>query len=229
MCKKAKTSRKDKTEALELMINFAEGRISTDEFWEIYKNSLALQTVIIKDKTRKKGLLIFNSETGELKYDKKQYKDSIDYFAQEKLLDVIDINILEHRHALYQTVRLYFWRRKANLKYKNADYEKYEFLQRLVPRYVYIRDSSYIESILNEAPKELSTKAKIKYSKEKIRSLFRYDNSPPRWLQAPEWPIKNGQPLVFSHQEKITNIGDYVKYYFYDAKTNEQTIVEQFT
>ncbi len=229
MCKKAKISRKDKAEALELMINFAEGRISTYEFWNSYKDSLALQTIIIRDKTRKKGLLLFNSEIGEFKYDKKKCRDSMDYFAPERLLNVINIDVLEHRHALYQTVRLYFWRRKANLKYKNDDYDKYEFLQTLVPSYVYIRDASWIDDILNNAPKELSQKEKVKYTREKIKSLFCYDNRPPKWLQVPEWPIKDGRPLVFSFQKRVKGTDSLTRYYFYHPESKEQMIVEQFT
>ena len=86
-----------------------------------------------------------------------------------------------------------------------------------------------LKPLIESIPKDLSKTKRVAMGKEKIRALFRYDKSYPRWIQGAEWPIVNGKPLVFSHQERIKGDDWHVLYYFYDPDTKEQTVVEQFS
>ena len=97
------------------------------------------------------------------------------------------------------------------------------------PSWVDCQDDSILEPIINSIPKDLSKTKRIAMGKEKIRALFRYDKTYPRWIQGAEWPIVNGKPLVFSHQERAKGEDWRVLYYLYDPYTKEQTVVEQFT
>lgn len=56
-------------------------------------------------------------------------------------------------------------------------------------------EPEYFEDILKKA--ELSKSEKIVAIKSKIKSEFTYLHHPPRWLQAPAWPLYNNIPLVF--------------------------------
>lgn len=64
-----------------------------------------------------------------------------------------------------------------------------------------------LKPLIESIPKDLSKTKRVAMGKEKIRALFRYDKSYPRWIQGAEWPIVNGKPLVFSHQERIKGDG----------------------
>ncbi|MDE7455064.1 MAG: hypothetical protein K2M64_04475, partial [Clostridia bacterium] len=104
----------------------------------------------------------------------------------------------------------------------------YDFLLDIQPAWLDIYDDSMLQQIFDEIPQDLSKTQRIKLGKEKIKALFKYDKTYPRWIQNSEWPIVNGKPLVFSHQEKIKGDDFHSFYYFYDEDTKEETVIEQF-
>lgn len=76
------------------------------------------------------------------------------------------------------------------------------FVLDIQPSWLDIEDDSIFQQILAEIPQELSKAQRIKLGKERVKKLFKYDKTYPRWIQSPKWPIVNGKPLVFSHQLK---------------------------
>ena len=102
--------------------------------------------------------------------------------------------------------------------YKN----RYMFLLNIQPTWLDINDDSIFQQIIDDIPQNLSKSQRVKLGKEKVRALFKYDKTYPRWIQDPEWPIVNGKPLVFSHQEKVKGEDLHTYYYFYDEDTKEQ-------
>lgn len=88
-------------------------------------------------------------------------------------------------------------------------------------------DQGIFDKIIAELPKDLSRPKQIAWGKAKIKELFRYDKTYPRWIQSPEWPIVNGKPLVFSHQKKAGKDDERTYYYFYDPDTKEETVITQ--
>ena len=126
---------------------------------------------------------------------------------------------------------------KYILETKNVDYydarndirEEYKMLLDIQPSWLDIEDDQGIfDKLLKEIPKDISKTQEIKFGKERIKELFRYDKTYPRWVQSPEWPIINGKPLVFSNQKKDKKNDERVYYYFYNPDTNEQVVIEQF-
>lgn len=105
----------------------------------------------------------------------------------------------------------------------------YDFLLDIQPTWLDIDDDCILHQILDEIPKTLSKTQRVKLGKEKVKELFKYDKTYPRWIQNPEWPIAHGKPLVFSHQEKVKGDDCHNYYYFYDEDTKEETIIEQFS
>lgn len=106
--------------------------------------------------------------------------------------------------------------------------QDYNFLLSIQPSWLDINNDDVFQKVIEEIPNNLSKTQQIKLGKEKVKTLFKYDKTYPRWVQSPEWPIVNGKPLVFSHQKKVKGDDCHTYYYFYDEKTKEQTIVEQF-
>lgn len=92
-----------------------------------------------------------------------------------------------------------------------------------------LEDYNISYHIYSKYKEEYRSKTKrIAMGKEKVKALFKYDKTYPRWVQGVEWPIVNGKPLVFSHQKKAKGGDIRTYYYFYDPDTKEQTVVEQF-
>ncbi len=100
--------------------------------------------------------------------------------------------------------------------------QEYNFLLDIQPTWLNIDDDIIFQKILDEIPQNLSKTQRIKIGKEKIKELFRYDKTYPRWVQNPEWPIVNGKPLVFSHQEQMLNDNFHTYYCFYDEDTKKR-------
>ncbi|MGN1040889.1 MAG: hypothetical protein ACI4QL_05620 [Candidatus Fimimonas sp.] len=111
-------------------------------------------------------------------------------------------------------------------------YPKYEedckFLLSLLPTWLDIDDDEIFQQIMDGIPADLPKTKRIAMGKAKIKEMFRYDKTYPRWEQEPEWPIVNGKPLVFSHQQKVKGDDFHFCYFFYNPDTKEETVVEQF-
>ncbi len=89
-------------------------------------------------------------------------------------------------------------------------------------------DQGIFDKIIADLQKNICNTKQISLGKARIKELFRYDKTYPRWIQSPEWPIVNGKPLVFSHQRKAGKDDERTFYYFYDPDTKEETVITQF-
>lgn len=86
-----------------------------------------------------------------------------------------------------------------------------------------------VQELMAEAPADLAQPALKAWLKQQIRERFRYAKTPPRWLQAPAWPIGDAGPLVFLRQVAIPDYfhDEAVAYVFYDPATRQcQTILQ---
>ena len=69
-----------------------------------------------------------------------------------------------------------------------------------------------------------SETAKVK--KQRIKERFQIaPRKHPNWMQEPEWPFRDGEPMRFVSQ---SNEGDLFKYVFENPSTGEQITVEQY-
>ena len=229
MFKKLKAKKQERANALQIMIDFAEGRMATEEFWDKYKNNSVLQDILVKDKTRPIAGWKFDLKKGKFIYNKRKLSDEDSYLGVDNLLKNLNIAKLYDRQELFRLVLCYFARRKIELKIFNKDRERYGLLVKMQPDWLSIQDEDFLLDIYNSAPEAFSKAKKLSYCKEKINELFKYDKKPPEWEQNPEWPIINGKPLVFSHQEMREGHGDHVFYCFYNPETKQETVIEQYT
>lgn len=198
----------NKEKIIQELINFAEGRTTFDDFWNEYQNN----------KEYKK---LFEIKIG------KKFRCFGKGTINEHLL-IYSHDTRMGKAVIHSDVCLY-------LEYFGFTFKKYpryhddlQFSIDIQPSYAYIEDEDFLNKIIVEAPKDLSKTNQKKWLKEKIKSLFRYDNKPPRWIQDPEWPIVDGKPLVFKSQTK-ENINDERVYYtFYNPETQEEKVIIQF-
>ncbi|NNP75167.1 hypothetical protein A7P54_01890 [Acinetobacter sp. Ac_3412] len=92
-------------------------------------------------------------------------------------------------------------------------------------------DPSYVQQLMQEAPEKLSKNELKKWLQCRILELFRYAKKPPKWLQAPAWPMGEKKPLVFLGQITIPDYfhDEAAAYVFHDPVTQQcQTIVQVY-
>ena len=200
--------------AKNLFLGYVSGDIDIREFWDNYKSSLLMQNALMKLKPYK-GVHSLPFTIEKL------------FLIPKNLLDKFDMSLFSHRVQLYHMAECYLLTHKINFISRNRDKLKYDLIAETLPFYVLvlIDNMDYLYHILETAPKGLSENEFKIWAKNKFIALFRYDDIPPDWLQDPEWPFMQGEPLCFRSQEETNN--GIVKYYFYSPKTNEEVVVEQ--
>lgn len=79
---------------------------------------------------------------------------------------------------------------------------------------------------------DLSDSQKKKLIKERLKEYFKYVDKPPKWIQSPDWPIREGKPLVFIGQLSIDARELFhdkgAAYLFYDPANGGFETVAQF-
>jgi len=65
-----------------------------------------------------------------------------------------------------------------------------------------------------------------------LKELFRYHTKPPRWIQHPQWIIKEGKPLFFLEQFEIKDcqlfLDNGFAYLFVNGENGAIETVNQF-
>jgi len=196
-------------EAIRIMKDFVEGKMSIEDFKYQYDNNPLIKANFSKYPNRP-------LKTG-IGYDYLPYMDT---FNIKKRSDALGMHgffreFLEINH--YSCIPTEKFR------------QRFDFLLDVQPGWLIMQDESFLEQqVISKAPADLSEAKKIKWCKDRIKELFRYDLRPPRWVQGAEWPIISGKPLVFKNQSKEKKDDERVYFCFYDPDTKQETIVTQF-
>lgn len=107
----------------------------------------------------------------------------------------------------------------------------YSLILKAVPSYLDPPMEFMIEKVV-PTEGDLSDTKKSKFIKERLKELFKYLDKPPKWIQSPDWPIREGKPLVFFGQipinapELFHDTG--AAYLFYDPVKGDFETVAQF-
>lgn len=100
-----------------------------------------------------------------------------------------------------------------------------------VPRYLDPPLEFMIEKIV-PCDGALSDAQKKKLIKERLKEYFRCLDKPPKWIQDPDWPIRDGKPLVFVGQIPIDASDLFhdkgAAYLFFDPADGSFETVAQF-
>lgn len=87
--------------------------------------------------------------------------------------------------------------------------------------------SGILEEIIHSIPEGLSKTAGQKWAKEKIKERFHIKGRHyPYWIQGPEWPMMNGEPMEYVRTVRHSIEGQ--THYFRDPKTGAERTVEDF-
>ncbi len=107
----------------------------------------------------------------------------------------------------------------------------YSLILKAVPEYLDPPMEFMTEKIVPHES-DLSDAKKVKLIKERLKEFFKYVEKPPKWIQSPDWPIRDGKPLVFLGQlsvdapELFHDKG--AAYLFYDPAKGDFETVAQF-
>ena len=195
-------------EAIRIMTDFVEGKMSIEDFKYQYDHNPSI----------KKN---FN------KYPNKPYKPEIGY-DYISYMDTLDIRKRSGALNLHGFFKEFLERNKYPHVPTETYIEKFTFLLKIQPDWIDMADENFLEEqIISKAPADFSNNQKMKWCKERIKELFKYDAKPPGWVQGAEWPVVDGKPLVFKGQSKEKIDDERVHFYFYDPETKQEIVVTQ--
>ncbi len=205
-------------ENVQPILDYVEGRMSATEFQRLFKTDRQLQLTLLTKLDVKWGFL------------RNYCYNLYDFLNKEYFFRKDNWNSVRMRSVLQDVLSAFL----DNFKISYTKYPKYaedySFLLDIQPSWIgVVTDDKLLEDVMHSIPKNLSKTKRIEMGKAKIKELFKYDKTYPRWIQGAEWPIVNGKPLVFSHRERVKGDDYHYLYHFYDPDTKEETIVEQFS
>lgn len=196
-----------KEELIKELIDFVEGRTDIKNFYSLF----------ILGRYDK----LFNVYIGE----------KARMFGKSSVLEWLKkygIHTSRARSCFMRGVSLYLFCNGYEYIATNKYHEEWSYKVDIQPSYINIEDDELLNKYINEAPKGLNKTETKKWIKNRIKQDFKYEKTPPRWVQDPEWPIIDGVPLIFKKQSKMTLEDERVYYTFYHPQTLEETIVVQF-
>lgn len=192
--------------ALDIIVQFVERKISTENFIDNLYNNEALEKILSEN-----VIIPPFTNNGNLYL----------YLLSEDL--ETPAGLLNSTAAL----KKFLLENKIEFENNNETEKLFSIMLRVQPKWVDMPDW-YMKKLVKIAGDK---KGKIleTFLREKIKSDFRYMKNPPKWLQAPQWLYNNDEPLLFINQIDITNIrhDDAQLYVFLDEKNNEFYLTEQ--
>lgn len=179
---------------LQIAIYLVEGRISVDEFIKQAKDqpSLfeALQNLIPLGTTRCVQKIV----------DGKLITNQVAYNVKEHLTELYAVGTLDARVNIFAEVRDIVLSKYPNTKVNNSLIEKFAFILSKTPNYI---GGVEAEEVLERIYDNMEIVQHTAYIKL-VKCAFTVANKPPRWIQAPEWPIGlGGKPLQFLYEKRV--------------------------
>lgn len=197
---------------MEVLLKFVAGEISVQEFeHEIYYN--AELEDLLKKSTDWSGTYIGNAAANL--YD---YLIALNYSNTNGKINAL--NALE----------LYFTKEGIPFPKSNEYTDFYSVIFASQPKYLDV-DIEFIEKYILPSEKNLQKTELKKLIRSNFDKYFKFQSKPPRWIQNPQWIIKNDKPLYFIGQLDLKSElfhDNGVVYIFMDNETGEIDTIKQF-
>lgn len=200
---------------LQIAIDFIEGKKTVEEFMReanVAKTFEELQELLPKGASRcvqqiKEGKII----TRNVAYDVKSYFNEL--YASGTLDGKVNI-FAETRDILLS--------KYPDINVDNSLIEKFQFILVNTPPYI---GGAEAERILEQIYDRLVAQKPSIYKAE-VKKQFCFTDKPPKWIQAPEWPVsENGTPLQFLYEIKKSK--EIKEYFFKNIKIDSIVVIEQ--
>lgn len=197
---------------IQILKDFVEGRLSDHDFeQQLYTNS-KLERILSDTSINWHGTYLQNT-TAFLYLAELDYKNSAGRFEA------------------HETVKLFLKQSGIQTTFSTKYSDDYDLLTGASPKYINA-DPDFIEKYILPTDKTLSKSDQKQIIKQRYAELFKYQTKPPKWIQSPNWLIRNDKPLFFLGQLEIKNCNlfhdDGSIYLFIDSETGDIETVKQF-
>ena len=193
--------------SLDMIVQFVERKMSTNEFLENLYHNKELEAILSEDITLSPFTFF-----GETTYF---YLLNQNMNTPGGLLN--SLSILEE----------FLEKKQVRFKKNREAAEAYSLLLKVQPDWIDIPDW-YMKKLLEKSGNNEGQELE-EFLRGTIKQEFRYLKKPPKWLQSAQWIYKNEVPLLFVEQIDITEIRHDIAqlYVFFDKKSNQFSFVEQ--
>lgn len=200
------------TPELQILIHFLEEKLSLKDFeQQLYTNSELEQLL---------------SDTS-INWDGTYLKNTTAFLY---LLEQ-NYNHAEGKLNAQGAVQLFLSKKGIEISASKQFAEDYDLILSTSPKYI-DADPDFIERHILPKDKTLSKAEQKKQMKQRYAELFKYQTKPPKWIQNPDWLIKDDKPLFFLGQFEIKNCNLFHDngsvYLFVDPETGNIETVKQF-
>lgn len=200
------------TDDIKILVDFAEGRLLGKQFeQELYSNK-KLEVLLSDEKINWSGTYLDGS--------------SPFLFLAQQNYKKAD-GIINAQGAVKMFLE------KINIEVSSTDNysEEYDLLHTTIPKYLDL-DSEFFEKFIMPADRSLSKTDKKQIIKKNIKQLFNYQTKPPKWIQDPNWLIRDDRPMYFLGQLEIKSCvqfhDDGCVYLFMDTETGNIETIKQY-
>lgn len=200
------------TDEIQILKDFAEGKLSDKNFeQQLYTNS-DLEKLLSDSSLNWQGTYLQNTSP-------------FLYLVEQ------DYNSAEGKVNAQGTVSLFLSKIGMETTSSAKYSDEYDLLLSTSPKYINA-GTEFIEKYILPKDKMLSKADQKLYIKQRYAELFKYQTKPPKWIQNPDWLIKNDKPLFFLGQIEIKNSDLFHDagwvYLFVDQETKTIESVKQF-
>ena len=136
-------------------------------------------------------------------------------------------NSMYGKSSLYDFIYKILKTNGFNYEFNDFYQKRFSLLLDVLPNYIDGEEAEkFLDNYINSLPKEISENQMKKQIKNFIKEHFLTESkSKPRWVQEAEWPVTNGEPLIFVSQKKT---GEKMTYIFKNNKNEIREIVQYF-
>jgi hypothetical protein len=199
-------------EQLKIIIDFIEGKISSENFEKKFKTNKDLESLL---------------SDPDLDWKETYIKTNPYNFIQTQ-----DATKLGGALNIQGALEFFLEKKNINCKPTKKYHDLFGIILDSQPKWVNMDTEYFLKHIM---PKDHNMK-KVelkKFLRDKIKSNFKFIKKPPTWIQSPEWPIVDEKPLVFIGALKVEKCDffhdDGTIYIFLDEKTeNFQTVLQLY-
>ncbi|KPH12425.1 hypothetical protein [Chryseobacterium sp. ERMR1:04] len=197
---------------IQILTQFIEGNLSPKEFEEQLFTNPILETFLSAAVINWKGTYLEGTTVF-------LYLAEQDYNSSTGILNA------------QGTIELFLKKAGIEANPSNKYAEEYNLISMLSPKYI-DADSEFIEKYILPSDKTLSKSEQKQLIKNRYSELFKFQSKPPKWIQNPQWPIKNDKPLFFLAQVDIKDCEFFHDngsiYLFLDTQTKTIETIQQF-
>lgn len=198
---------------IEILKSFVSGKITIEEFKEIYHSNKSLQD-LLQDKLPQSMLI---------NIDIKANSNNINEVLHKK-----SWNTKGGQCSIHGFIEMWLKGNHIDIIPTTIYDDEYKFLISIMPNYINGgKAETLIDEIVKSVPEDIGRTKRIKTIKEKIKEAFHLqDGKRPIWPQDTEWPFsKTVKPLKYISRRTD---GDLVQLTFKDVDTGELVIVEDY-